>query len=47
MIYGKEVDLFSAAILLFNMYSGCSPFGTATKQDVYYRFIFNKQKQIY
>jgi len=28
---GEEVDLFSAAIVLFCMYSGHCPFGAATR----------------
>ena len=39
--FGVTVDLFSSAVVLFIMIAGTFPFSAATKDEYYYKYIFN------
>ena len=44
---GTKVDIFAAAIILFIMYVGIPPFGTATPKDPYYKALKVKPEKFW
>ena len=43
----KEADLFAAAVTLFNIVNGLKPFNSASSDDYYYKFIYEKSLDMF